>query len=147
MSKWTITFEGEKGIIILEKVMCYMLSFNLKYTYIVFGYNDWNFDMSCYYNEYPGLKDLDHGIIKLKENDRLNIQFIYEMLNGYQMCTMYVNNKDDLMDDFDFSSWRMSDENYGGFVINDMLFDYMIIEKSDDLPDWGLLESYLKDGD
>lgn len=116
INRWTITFEEDKGKTILEKVLLYMLSSNLKYIYIVFGYSDWNFDLSQYYTVYTELKHSDHSIIKLKDNDRANVQFIYEMLNNYQMCSLYINNNESAVANFDFSEWRNSHAIYDGYT-------------------------------
>lgn len=144
VNKLTITFQKEKEVMILEKILLYMSSFDFKYTYIVFGYNDWNFDLSCYYDDYEKLKSSDYGIIRLKEKDRLNTQFIYELLNNYQTCSMYITNNVTLAKNLDFLEWKKNDMIPEGFAINDMLFDYMIIEKSDYLPDWKLLKNIIE---
>lgn len=135
----TIFFEESKSLLVLENVLTFMLSSDFKYSYIVFGYNEWNFDLSPYFVNYSKLQNENNGIIKLKNEDRKNLQFIYEMLNNYQMVALYINNYEDMVDKFDFGKWRNS---YGransGYCILEMSFNYIVIDKDADLPDWDL---------
>lgn len=133
----TIHFDEDQGVMVLNNVLTLMLSCQLKYSYLIFGYNEGNFDISPYYMDYPELESEDKGIIKLKNKDRDNIQFIYEILNNYQMKSLYINNYEDMVERFDFTRWRNAyNRADGGYAILDMSFDYLLIDKESNLPDW-----------
>jgi hypothetical protein len=135
-NKLTLVFDEARGTIILDNIIHYMLSSGLKYSYIVFGYNEWSFDLSNYYISYPELKFNNHGIIQLKEKERTDISFLYKVLNNYEMAALYINDYKNLDQALDFTKWRKSYDIYGGYAILDMLFDYITIDKDSYLPDW-----------
>jgi hypothetical protein len=130
-----IRFNEGLGISVIDKILNYINYDSSLYFYFFWGYDEYDENILIYYENYPQLQ-LDKGIIQIKECDTLDAKFIYTILNEYQIALLYVNKYPNLNENFDFVKWRDSYENYDGYIILDMMTDYVIIEKASCLPDW-----------
>ncbi|WP_165024366.1 hypothetical protein [Dysgonomonas sp. ZJ279] len=132
-----ISFSEDLGLVALEHILKYLRFSDSVCYYIFFGYREYNRNIEPYYKYYRELTS-DKGIIRLKETDISNTQLIYNILNEFQICSLYINESSDLTENFDFAKWRDSRQLYNGYVITDMMEDYIIINKDSCLPDWNI---------
>lgn len=131
----TLIFYDECGKEVLKKVLQHAKYANELYYYVIFGDSLHSADLSPYFKDYPEL-DMDYGMMQLKEKDLNNVDLIYDILNQYHDCHLYVNQDPEFMQRNSGKIWRDVPVVTGGYSI-DMLADFIqIVQMSDDLPAW-----------
>ena len=131
----TLIFYDECGKDVLKKVLQHAKYANKLYYYVIFGDSLHTTDLSPYFKHYPEL-DMDYGMFQLRMQDLNNVDLIYDILNQYHSCNLYINQDPDFMQRNSGKIWRDAPIVTGGYSI-DMLADYIqIVQMSDDLPAW-----------
>lgn len=119
---------------ILGELLKYLFSSD-SYYYMIFGEYMGGYDLSAYKSKYP-LADEESGILQLKEEDYLNIDFIYKMLNSYHTASLYINKDPDFLLNLDNNAWRtFSPSLRNGYEI-DMLLEYINLRIDNNYSSW-----------
>ena len=107
------------------------------YYYLFFGYQEWNGDITNYTAKYPELNN-DKGFIGIMKEDILNVDFIIDILGEFQMASLYISEIPNLDEKYDFKDIRDYPSRFGGYVIEELRLDFIVVQKDDDLPAWDL---------
>jgi hypothetical protein len=119
----------------VEAILKYLHYDTPLYCYLFFGYREYNKDITEYIDYYPELAN-DKGFIKIKEEDIQNVSFIVDILNEYQMASLFINKIPGLEKKYGFVTIRDSTSLFEGYVIKEFKYGYMEILKENTLPQW-----------
>lgn len=131
----TFSFYKYYGEEIIGRLLKQIAAIDSFYYYLIFGEHWGEYDLSAYTHKYP-LAGEEEGLFQLEEDDSLNAEFIYKMLNSYHTACLCINKNPDFLLNLDHSAWRtFYPSSDGGYVI-DMLTDYINIRIGRHYSDW-----------
>lgn len=123
----------------IANILKYLQYDNLLFYYLFFGYEEHNRVITNYMEKYPELNE-DKGFIEIEKKDVLDVDFVIDILDEYQIASLYINQIPHLSKKYGFEYIRESFSIFEGYVIKELKYGYIDIIKDDDLPDWDLVK-------
>jgi len=135
-----LLFDEIQGQEIVEKVLEYLVSQELGHYYFYYDDSFGNYDISCYYKDYPILLERpDVGCFEINTQHIKDITFMFQILNQYHYSCLYINSDPNFLRYTDCKYRVQNFPTNVGYTLNMETFSgYMHIHKANDMPDWDL---------